>query len=142
MDTEKNLDGLLEDTIRDSIEKYSQCEAGSKESAILCDSITKLCHSKLEFERAQADIDEKSEKILIEKEKNKKDDECQKAKSEREKKEFLIGTVVKVGIAIGTIAFAIWQNTSGIMYEQNGIWKSPTVKDIIRQTKPRIKMDV
>lgn len=136
------LEGLLETAIKDSITKYSEMDAGTKESAIMCDNIAKLCHAKLESDRMVAEYDDKSLKILADKQKDELEDKHQKEETKRKRKEFFIKTLVEVGLPIVTILYAIWQNKAALMFEETGYWKSPTGKDMFRQVRPRIKMDV
>ena len=139
---EMDLEKLLDTTIRNTVEKFDSSVAGSKESAVLCDCIAKLCHAKTEFERTRSELDERSAKAFMEEQKAKNEEVRQAEKGKQEKKEFLIGLAFKAGTTVGTIAYSIWQNAVGLIYEQNGYYKSATVRDIIRQTKPKIKIDV
>ena len=136
--TEEMLDGALQRTIRN----YESSVPGSKESCNLCDCICKLSDTRLKFTRLQAEYDERSLKILAEKQKAEEEEETRKTKEKSEKVQFWVDKGVKVGMGLATIAYAIWQNTVGMEYERVGFVKSATVKDIIRQTKPRLKIDV
>lgn len=135
-------EGLIDLALRKTIENYNESEPGSKESCNLCDCICKLSDTQMKYTRLQSEFDERTMKILAEKQKAKDEDENRKAKDKSEKVQFWVDKGVKVGLACASIAYSLWQNTVGMEYERTGYVKSATVRDIIRQTKPRIKIDV
>lgn len=135
------IDELLETTIEETIEKYRGIDPGSKEAAVMCDNITKLYHAKLESTKIDNEYAQNVYKSDVDDEKTKAENERQKEESKRKWIEFAINTAKGVGMSLLTLGVWWQMNKAGFLFEQNGIWKSPTFKDVRKQTTPRIKMD-
>ena len=135
------IDELLEATIQEKIEEFRKADSGSKEAAVMCDNITKLYHARLESTKIDNEYAQNVYKSDVDEEKTKAENERQKEESKRKWIEFGINTAKTVGMSLLTLGVWWQMNKAGFLFEQKGVWKSPTFKDIRKQTTPRIKMD-
>lgn len=129
---EKDLNVMLEDVLKEEIQKIPNLQAGSKEHAEAVNAVVTLYELNLKEVENERAFTEKSERTA--------DTEREfKLKKDQARKDFWLkvaGVAKDAGIAILTLgAYGLWMN-KGFKFEETGTFTSTTFRNLFGKFRP------
>lgn len=128
---------LLDEVIKDDIDKISSLEAGSKEKSNAIDDVTKLY--KLRLDEMKVENEAEASKNQFEAEQDKLTDEWRfkEVQLKEQNKDRWISFGLQIGLTIGGwIVYDIWHRR-GLRFEEEGTITSPWTRNLISKMLPK-----
>lgn len=143
---ENKIRKLLEEEIRDEIQKISSMTPGSKEKSTAVEDLTKLYRLKIEEDKNESNFIEMRErramdtaKLTNEMKLHETDDDFKKGQFAEQIKDryFRIG-IAAAELILPLMFYAIWMR-KGFKFEENGTYTSTTFRGLFSRFKPTKK---
>lgn len=129
---DEEINGLLEEEIKEEIRSLSELDSGSKEKSAAIDDLAKLYKLKIEDTKVDFDYGEKYEARASD-EQLKRDQLSEQVKD----RYFRLG-IEAAGILLPLMFYAIWMRR-GFRFEETGTYTSTTFRGLFNRFKPTKK---
>ena len=130
---------LLDEVIKDDIEKISSLEAGSKEKSNAIDDVTKLYKLRLDEMKVENEAESVKNQFVTEQDKLTDEFEFKAIQFKEQNKDRWISFGLQLGLTIGGwIVYDIWHRR-GLRFEEEGTITSPWTRNLMSKMLPKGK---
>lgn len=130
---------LLDEVIKDEIEKVSSLETGSKEKSHAIEDLAKLHELKIDEMKVENDCETSKNQYDVEQDKLRDEWRFKEVQLKEQNKDRWIGFGLQIGLTIGGwIVYDIWHRR-GLTFEKEGTVTSPWTRNLMSKMTPKSK---